>query len=117
MPTRQLVANLTSSGTWVQLTQGVGGSAYTVPTGSQATTRLISGLNLGANAVTVDLAISTNNTIADGERILRPIELGVDYSFDTDDVHIIGAGEGLWARATGTSPNVTIRASALETEQ
>jgi len=113
--TRQLVINITASATWTQLVEGNGGAAYAVPTGGRADTRLMEVLNLGANTATVLLAISTNNTIADTERIgpASLVLLTSEYA-SSSDVHVIQQGEGVWAKATGSSPNVTVRCSILE---
>ena len=112
---RQLTINLTASGTWTQLKEGSGGSNYAVPTGGRADVAFMEVLNLGANTATVLLAISTNNTIADDERMGFPslVLLTLEYA-NSSDKHVIRTGEALWAKATGTSPNVTVRASILE---
>lgn len=112
--TRQLVVNVTTTNTWTQMLEGNGGAAYTVPVGARADTRLISAFNLDSDSVVVSFAISTNGTIADAERILQSPQLDEGDYAEEDSVQIIQAGEGLWVRATGTTPNVTFRASILE---
>lgn len=111
---RQLVVNITVSNTWTQLLEGAGGSAYAVPSGARAEMRLISARNLGANSAVVDFAISTDSTISDVERFdPSPTLLTGEFAMD-NAVYIIRALEGVWVRATGTSPNVSFRASILE---
>ena len=111
---RQLTINVTASNTWTQLIQGHGGSAYTVPGGGRADIKLLEAINLGANAATVTFAIAPTSTIADDERIWPSPSLNAGEFAQDDDVQVMQAGEGLWARAIGTTPNVTFRASVLE---
>lgn len=113
--TRQLVANITSTNTWTQLTEGAGGSAYAVPSGGRATLRFISALNNDSDEALIEFAISTDSTISDAERVLQPVTLDADGGFaESDDIQVIQQNEALWARVTGTTPNATIRASILE---
>ncbi len=112
--TRQLVANPTTSGTWTQMTEGAGGTAYTVPTSGRATTRLLSVLNNDLDPGTMEFAISADSTITFAEKILQPILLGASWYAESDDVHVLREGEGIWVRVTGSLPNATFRASILE---
>lgn len=112
---RQLVINITTTNTWTQLTEGVGGSAYTVPANSRADIKFLSANNLDADAAVINFAVSTNSTIADNEYIWPiGVSLATKEYADDDSVHVMRAGEGLWARATGTTPNCTFNATVLE---
>lgn len=112
---RQLVINITTTNTWTQLTEGVGGSAYAVPASGRADIKFLSANNLGANSANVSFAIRSDPSIADGNRVWpNPLLATGEYAND-DDVHVMRAGEKLWARAVGTTPDVTFRASILET--
>lgn len=111
---RQLVINITTTNTWTQLTEGAGGSAYTVPASSRGDIKLLSANNLGANSATVTFGRGANSTIDDNERIWPSIPLATGEFAEDDDIHVLRTGEGLWARAVGTTPNVTFNATILE---
>ncbi len=109
-----LVANLTVSGTWVQLTK-IGGAAYAVPANGETKVRWLRALNIGANAAAVQFAFSTDITIADNELATPSISLATGESLEDDRGDSLPVSYGIWARAVGTSPNVTVRAFAFET--
>lgn len=111
---RQLTINITLTNTWTQFTEGVGGSAYTVPVGGHADIRLLSANNLGANDANVSIAVNANSTITDAMRIWPNPPLATGEYADDDDIHVMRAGQALWARAVGTSPDVTFCATILE---
>lgn len=110
-----LVANLTSTGTWVQLAK-VGGAAYAVPANGETKVRWLRGLNIHAtNAAAVQFAFSTDITIADDELATPAISLAAGESLEDDRGDVLPPTYAIWARATGTNPNVTVRAFAFET--
>jgi len=111
---RQLTVNITTTNTWTQLTEGHGGSAYNVPAGGRADIKELRAINIGANSTKVIFAISSDSTISDDERVWQEPAILTGEMIRDDDVHVMRAAEGLWARATGTSPNVTFRADILE---
>ena len=112
---KSLVANLTSSGTWVQLLEEVAGTAYTVPSGRHVDVKSLIVTNNGANSVAVSMGISSDNTISDLEGGLPKATLSEQGSHaEYDGVVVIVEGKGLWMKAVGTSPNVSVRAAALE---
>jgi hypothetical protein len=113
---RELVINITTTNTWTQLLTSKGGAAYTAPVGGRFDISTINVQNRDASdSVTIEIAISANGTIDDDEHIWPyPIALAAKESARDDDRHIAIAGEGLWARAVGTTPNVTVRATGLE---
>lgn len=112
--TRQLTINITTTNTWTQLTEKVGGSAYTVPGGGRMSIKNLTANNLGANSANVSYAINSNSTITDAMRIWpNPLLATGEYAAD-DSVFVMEAGQALWARAVGTTPDVTFNASGLE---
>lgn len=117
MPTltvRQLTIAITTTNVWTQLTEGVGGSAYTVPASSRADCKLLSANNLGANSANVSFAVRSNVSVVDANRVWpNPLLATGEYASD-DSVHVLRAGEALWARAVGTTPSIVFDASILE---
>lgn len=109
---RQLKVNVTVTTTWTQIQEG--GSNYAVASGAHAETAHISVINLGPNDAVVEVAVSPTSTITDDEIILPAVTLAENERAETPDRHVLAASDSLWLRATGTTPNVTIRASILE---
>ncbi len=112
--TLELNLNVTASATWTQVKNQAAGSAYTVGASKRADIRNITISNLGANSSVIDLAISTDSTVTDDEKLLAPLTLAAGYTTTIDQLCTLPATFGLWLRATGTSPNVTLSAVALE---
>lgn len=112
--TVELFLNITASNTWTQVLDQSTGSAYTVSASSRCDVRDVSALNLGANPVTFEYGIGPDATITDAERKLTPVTLAAGSHYEGSRQHTIPAGMGLWARAVGTSPNLTVSAQALE---
>lgn len=116
---RDLRINIGSggSGTWTQLKAG-DGTDYLVPSGFRADLKTLEVDNLGANSVTLNFARSADNTITDLERFGPPaVPLATGQGVDCDTLYVIEEGMGIWVRATGTTPNVTVIASILEVEE
>lgn len=112
--TRQLVVNITTTNTWTQLKDLATAAAYTVAAGARADIKWLDAKNLGANAATVEFAISTDSTITDDERLWPPVSLAQYEHKEDDKGHVLPATFGLWARAVGTTPNVTFMGYVLE---
>lgn len=117
--TKQLVVKVTSNNTWTQLTEGAGGSAYTVPTsGSNPRTdvKLIRGINFSSGSATMYFAFATSSpTLIEQEVWPRP-QIPPSGMFNDDSIQIVRAGEKLWAKVVDTSgsPTAVFRVSALE---
>lgn len=113
--TKSLVANITATATWTQLKDESTGSVYTVPSTGRADVKSFIVNNLGANSVTIEFAISPDNTPTDEERSLPGCVLAAQYEHaEYDGVIVIIADKGLWVKCTGTSPNVSVRAAIYE---
>jgi hypothetical protein len=111
---KQLRVNITETNTWTQLTDASTGSVYAVPASSRADIKLLTAENLGANDADVSFAISADSTITDVEREWPDPTLATGEFAIDDSVRLIPASQALWARATGTTPNVTFKATVLE---
>lgn len=109
-----LVANLTSTGTWVQLAK-INGAVYAVPANGETKVRWLRAMNLGANTAAVQFAFSPNGTIADDEVATSSISLATGESLEDERGDSLPVTYAIWAKATGTTPNVTVRAFAFET--
>jgi hypothetical protein len=112
--TRQLSVNITTTNTWTQLNDLATAAAYTVGAGARADVKWLRAINYGVNLATVEFAISVNNTITDNERIIPPVPLTTGESLFDDSGSVMAETWGLWARAVGTTPNVTFLAFVLE---
>lgn len=114
---RNLAVNITATATWTQMTNGAAGSAYAVPTGGRALLASLTLMNLDSDSVVVEAAASINSTIADAERFIPPTTL-LQYESvafgDDGEREVLESTEGVWIRATGTTPNVTARGSVVE---
>lgn len=111
--TYELEVNVTTTNVWTQLLQQ-GGAAYTVPIGRTADVRWLTAISLGANIATAEFALSSGSSVADVSRACAPIPLTQYETLKDSDGHALKDGYGVWARAVGTSPNVTFRAYILE---
>jgi hypothetical protein len=116
---RQLTVQIQSPNVWTQLKEGTGGSVYAVPSSSgscRADMKFARMINFSSGSTSVDLAISSNGTIATDEYIWNTRVLSGLGSIVDDSVHVMRSGEGLWARSivSSGSPNVVVRASILE---
>jgi hypothetical protein len=111
---KQLRVNITTTNTWTQLTDASTGSAYTVPVGGRADIKLLTAENLDADDADVSFGISANSTIDDVEREWPDPTLATGEFIIDDSVRLIPASQALWARATGTTPNCTFKATILE---
>ncbi len=109
---RQLKINVTVTATWTQIQEGV--SNYAVPAGGRAEVAHLLVENLDSDSVVVEVAISPTNTITNDEIILPPVTLTENEWMETAIRHVLAATDSLWLRATGTTPNATLRGSVLE---
>lgn len=111
---RQLSINITTTNTWTQLKAA--GSNYAVPVAGRGVAKSLSAINLDVTSATVEFGISVNSTIDDVEKVWPPIAVQPGYSIqDQHNVtHAMEASQAVWARAVGTTPNVTFRADVLE---
>lgn len=117
MSFKKLLKNITTSGSWVQLDEEIGAAAYSPGAGLQAQIGNWSAKNLHAtNNVQVELAIyATAGSYADAKLLGKSETMESGDQFGDDDARdLIHAGYGLFARVTGTSPNVTVRATIKE---
>lgn len=112
---RSLVANITVTDTWTQLLEEVAATAYAVPATGHADVKSLIVTNNGANSVVISMAISVDGTITDIEGGLPQCTLAAQYEHaEYDGVIVIVAGKGLWVKAVGTTPNVSVRAAVYE---
>lgn len=112
---RSLVCNITITDTWTQLLEEVAGTAYTVPATGHADVKSLIVTNNGANSVAISMGISADGTISDLEGGLPKCTLAaIDEHAEYDGVIVIVAGKGLWVKAVGTTPNISVRAAAYE---
>lgn len=117
--TRQLAITITTNNSWQNLTEGVGGSTYTVPTSGsspRADIKLIRAINFSSGSATMYFAISALSPTLLGQEVWpRPFipPLGM---FNDDSVLIARTGEKMWAKVVDTSgsPSATFRCSLLE---
>lgn len=119
--TRQLVAYITVNNTWTQLTEGVGGSLYTVPTSGsnpRGDVKLIRAINFSSNSATAYFGFTSGSlgpTTQAYEVWNHPIIPANDI-YNDDSVHIVRAGEKLWAKVNDSSgsPFMNFRTSLME---
>lgn len=112
--TVELNLNVTTSNTWTQVLDQETGLAYTVPVGARCNVRDITGINLDAEAVTFEYAIGPDATITDAEKKIPPITIPSGGHYEGSRQHTIPESMGLWVRAVGTTPNLTVSAQGLE---
>lgn len=116
---KQLATNVTINNTWVQLTEGVGGSAYTVPSSgsTRADLKLLRAINLSSGSAAVQLAISSGSPPAAGAMVWPETYLAGGSTLTDDSVHVARSGEKLWVRVSSLlAISVTFRASLLEVD-
>lgn len=116
---KQLALNITTGNVWHQITEGVGGSAYTVPSSgsTRGDVKLLRAINLSSGSAAVQLGISSGSPPAAGNMVWSETNLLGGSMLTDDSVHVMRPGEKLWARVSSTfSISVTIRASLLEVD-
>lgn len=114
---KKLLINITASGAWTQLKEELTDAVYEVGAGVQAQIGNWSAKNFSeTDDVQVELAIyDAGGSVADKNRVATfgVLEPG-DEGGDDDARDLIHEGYALFAKATGTSPNVTVRATIKE---
>lgn len=112
---KSLTINVTASATWTQLKEEVSAAAYTVPSTGRADVKSLIVANLsGSNSAVIEFAISPDNTPTDAEHGLPGCTLDFGEHAEYDGVITIVEAKGLWVKATGTSPNITVRCAIYE---
>lgn len=106
--------SITSSGAWTQVNDQETAAPYVVSASSRCDVRDITLMNLGANAAAVQYAISASSPSGSADIKLSPITVPAGGHYEGSRQHTLHAGFSLWAKATGTSPDVTVSAQGLE---
>jgi len=115
--TRQLVLNLTVGSVWAQLLDLADSQPYTAASPGRGDLKWLSALNLHSVEATVEFAISTDNSIADQERLMPPLPLAQFESRIDNRGFTIPSTFGVWARmvpTSGSDGNMTVQGNVLE---
>jgi hypothetical protein len=118
---RQLATVVTAVNVWTQLTEGVGGSDYSVPSSGsnpRSDFKLFRAINNSAGSTTIALAISASSPSSVAYEIWPHYAMNPNTQQNDDSVHVARAGEKVWAKvitdSSGSTTSVIWRASLME---